>query len=109
SVVRTCCRFSWFVLIVAAILTAGAGGYVRQNFAITTDISGLISAKLPWRQREIQYDAAFPQQSDTITVVVDASTPELVDGASPALAYALAKDAKHFQSVRKPDAGPFFE
>ena len=109
SVVRSCCRFSWFVLIGAAILTAGAGQYVRQNFAITTDISGLISAKLPWRQREIQYDAAFPQQSDTITVVVDASTPELVDGASRALADALAKDAKHFQSVRQPDAGPFFE
>jgi uncharacterized protein len=109
SVVRTCCRFSWFVVIGAAILTAGAGQYVRQNFAITTDISGLISAKLPWRQREIQYDAAFPQQTDTITVVVDASTPELVDGASRALADALAKDAKHFQSVRQPDAGPFFE
>src|ERR1700693_3316815 len=74
-VVRTCCRFPWFVLGVAVIAAAGAAAYVQENFAITTDTSQLISATLPWRQREIQFDAAFPQQSDTIVVVLDAATP----------------------------------
>jgi uncharacterized protein len=108
-VVRTCCRFPWFVLVVAVIAAAGAAAYVQENFAITTDTSQLISAKLPWRQREIQFDAAFPQQSDTIVVVLDAATPEHADSASRALVQALANDPEHFQSVRQPDAGPFFE
>jgi uncharacterized protein len=108
-VVRTCCRFPWFVLVVAVIVSAGAAVYVGENVAITTDTSQLISAKLPWRQREIQFDAAFPQQSDTIIAVVEAATPELADGASRTLAQALAKEPEHFQSVRQTDAGLFFE
>ena len=109
SVVTVCCRFSWLVVVIAALLTAGAAEYVWQNFAISTDTSQLISPKLPWRQREIQFDAAFPQQSDTIVVVVDAATPELADTATRALAQALAGKPDHIQSVRQPDAGPFFE
>jgi uncharacterized protein len=109
SVVTVCCRFSWLVVVIAAVLTAGAAEYVWQNFAISTDTSQLISPKLPWRQREIQFDAAFPQQSDTIVVVVDAATPELADTATRALAQALAGKPDHIQSVRQPDAGPFFE
>jgi len=109
NIVRACCRFSWLVVVVAAIVTAGAAGYAREHFAISTDTGQLISARLPWRQREIQFDAAFPQQSDTIVVVVDAATPELASRASRALAEALAKRPEHIQSVRRPDAGPFFE
>jgi hopanoid biosynthesis associated RND transporter like protein HpnN len=108
-VVRTCCRFPWLVLVVAMITAAGAAAYVHENFAITTDTSQLISAALPWRQREIQFDAAFPQQADTIVVVLDAATPELADSASRALVQALAREPEHFQSVHQPDAGPFFE
>jgi uncharacterized protein len=108
-VVRTCCRFSWFVLAVAVFVSAGAAVYVGENVAITTDTSQLISAKLPWRQREIQFDAAFPQQSDTIIAVVEAATPELAESASRTLAQALAKEPEHFQSVRQTDAGLFFE
>ncbi len=109
TVVTACSRFSWLVVIIAAIVTAGAAEYARKNFAISTDTSQLISAKLPWRQREIQFDAAFPQQSDTTVVVVDAETPEHADSAAEALAQALAKNSQHIQSVRRLDAGPFFE
>ncbi len=109
NVVRICCRFSWLVVVFAAIVTVGAANYARQNFAISTDTGQLISDRLPWRQREIQFDAAFPQQSDTIVVVVDAATPELADSATKSLAQALANKTKHIQSVRQSDAGPFFE
>jgi uncharacterized protein len=109
TLVTACCRFAWLVVVVAAIITAGAAEYVYENFAISTDTGQLISQRLPWRQREIQFDAAFPQQSDTIVVVVDAVTPELADSAARELAAALAKEPAHIQSVRQPDAGPFFE
>jgi hopanoid biosynthesis associated RND transporter like protein HpnN len=109
NIVRACCRFSWLVVALAVLATGGAGYYAKEHFAISTDTGQLISAHLPWRQREIQYDAAFPQQSDTIVVVVDAATPELATDASHRLTAALASRTDHIQWVRQPDAGPFFE
>src|SRR5262249_36573105 len=74
-----------------------------------TDTSQLISSALPWRQRELRLDAAFPQRTDTIVVVVDGLTPELADGSAGTLAEALGKKPELFQAVRRPDAGPFFD
>ena len=106
KIVSACCRFAWMIVVLAAVITAGAAEYARQNFAITTDTGQLISPSLPWRQREIQFDAAFPQQSDTIVIVVDAATPELAESSTGALADALAKKAQQIQSIRRPTAAP---
>jgi len=106
---RACCRFPWLVIFTAIIGTAGAMEYARRHFAIDTDTSQLISAALPWRQRELQLDVAFPQRTDTIVVVVDGSTPELADVSARALAEEFGKTPHLFEVVRRPDAGPFFE
>jgi|RhiMethySRZTD1v2_1073278.scaffolds.fasta_scaffold08988_3 hopanoid biosynthesis associated RND transporter like protein HpnN len=106
---RACCRFPYLVILTAAIASAAATEYARRHFAIDTDTSQLISSALPWRQRELQLDRAFPQRTDTIVVVVDGLTPELADGSAGALAEALAAKPDLFHSVRRPDAGPFFD
>jgi uncharacterized protein len=87
----------------------GAIEYTRVNFAIDTNTSQLISSDLPWRQRELQLDAAFPQRTDTIVVVVDGLTPEVADTAARALAAELARRPELFQSIRRPDGGPFLD
>ena len=97
------------MLLTAIIGTAGAIDYGRRHFAIDTDTSQLISAALPWRQRELQLDAAFPQRTDTIVIVVDGLTPDLADVSARALAEELGKMPQLFQAVRRPDAGLFFE
>jgi len=61
-VVRACCHRPFVVLAIAALATIGAILFTYEEFAINTDTSEFISAKLPWRQREIRLDAAFPQQ-----------------------------------------------
>ena len=109
SVRGVCCCFPWLVITTAIIGTAGAIEYTRQHFAIDTNTSQLISSALPWRQRELQLDAAFPQRIDTIVVVVDGLTPELADSSARALAAELAKKPELFQAVRRPDGGPFFD
>ncbi len=81
NVVKACCRRPGLTLLVASALTFGAVAYTYEKFAINTDNSQLISSKLPWRQRELQLDAAFPQQVDTLLVVVDGATPEQASGA----------------------------
>ena len=67
------------IIIAFAILTAASGVYVVRHFAIDTDVNALISADLPWRQRELAYQSAFPQSTQAILAVVDAPTPELAD------------------------------
>src|SRR5258705_8881099 len=108
KITRTCCRFPWAVIVAALIVTSAAAEYARQHFAIDTDTSQLISTRLPWRQRELQLDAAFPQRADTIIVVIDGATPELADGAARALAAELAKASGQIKAVSRPGAGRFF-
>ena len=105
---RACCCYPWLVIITALIGTAGAIEYAHQHFAIDTNTGQLISSALPWRQRELQLDAAFPQRTDTIVVVVDGLTPEIVDSSARALAAELARKPELFHAVRGP-GGPFFD
>ncbi len=109
NVVKACCRRPGLTLLVAGAISFGAVAYTYEKFAINTDNSQLISSKLPWRQRELQLDAAFPQQVDTLLVVVDGATPEQAAGAAKTLAAALAKSPEHIQAVQELEGGPFFE
>ncbi len=108
-IVRACCRYPALTVIVASLVTLGAGTYSYKNFAIHTDTGQLISAQLPWRQRELQLDAAFPQLADNIIVVVDGATPELARDASSRLVAKLAEDRDNFEAVQEEEGGGFFK
>jgi len=107
-VVRACCRHPVIVVVVAALATLAAILFACETFAINTDTSQYISAKLPWRQREIALDTAFPQQVDTILVVVDGKTPELAADGADRLATAL-QGRDHIQAVYGAETNRFFE
>ena len=109
GIVSTCTEFAWIVVLAAALLGASAGYYTVEHFAITTDTSKLISPNLPWRQREIQLDAAFPHQSDLIIAVIDGQTPELAEGAARQLESKLREDKVSFQRITRPGGGEFFD
>ncbi|HVX36032.1 MAG TPA: MMPL family transporter [Hyphomicrobium sp.] len=110
SIVAAALRLPWLTIVLAMALTAGAVTYITSHFAITTDTSQLISSKLDWRQREQQFDAAFPQHSDTIEIVIDGTTPELAESAARKLYAALsAKVPKPFEAVHRREGGAFFE
>jgi len=109
GLVRVCCAYRIVTLLVAMLLTIGAGAYASRHFAIQTDTGKLISPDLPWRQRELQLDAAFPHQSDTLLVVIDGATPELADSAAKSLGAALANKPAQIKAVYDPAGGAFFE
>src|SRR6185312_3258378 len=109
-IVSAALRLPWLTVILGLTLTAGAIRYVAGNFAITTDTSQLISPDLDWRQREQQFDAAFPQHTDTIEVVIDGATPEVAESAVRKLYTALSTmTPKPFEAVRRREGGAFFE
>ena len=75
-----CARSRWRRQLVADM---------AQNFAMTAETSQLISPKLDWRKRGIEFDKAFPQLQNLTMIVVDGATPELADDGARRLALAL--------------------
>jgi len=108
AIVTRCTRHAWAVIIAASLLAVGSGLYAAKHFGINTDINTLISQDLPWRQRELAFEKAFPQHLRSILIVVDAPTPELTTAATSALADRLQANKELFESVAQPGGGKFF-
>jgi uncharacterized protein len=107
-IVRLSTRHAWVVIAAFLIAAVLAGGYVARHIAINTDSGKLLSSSLPWRQQEIKLNALFPQRTDLIVAVIDATTPEAADEAADALAKALAPQANVIRAISRPDGGDFF-
>jgi hopanoid biosynthesis associated RND transporter like protein HpnN len=107
--VDRCIRHARVVIASALVLSSGAAIYGVQRFAINTDVSKLISPDLPWRQRQLAFQRAFPDRRESILVVVSAPTPELAGAARNTLLDELSPRNDLFHSVRAPDGGAFFE
>src|SRR5206468_759432 len=106
-VVGFCTRHPWPVIVIAAVLAIGSALYTVTHFAITTDTDQLLPQDLPWRQHELAYREAFPQ--DQILVVVQGPTTELVEMAADRLAAELRIRDGRFPSVRRPQGSEFLQ
>ena len=102
-----CVHYAWPVIAVALLLTVASSWYAATHFSMTTDINKLISTDIPWRQRELKFESAFPQY-ELIVAVIEAPTPELVAEASDALTARLSQQKNLFRSVQQPQGGAFF-
>jgi uncharacterized protein len=102
-----CVHHAWPVIAVALVLTVASSWYAATHFSMTTDINKLISTDMPWRQREMAFERAFPQY-ELIVAVIEAPTPELVAKASDALTERLSPQKDLFRSVQQPQGGAFF-
>src|SRR5258708_38570865 len=104
-IVDFCARRHWTIAIAGVLLMVGAAAFDAARFSINTDIEGLISQDLPWRQRELELSKAFPKKG--IVVVVKATTPENAEQATNTLAQALSKNPDLFPAVEQFDSGIF--
>src|SRR6185295_7587992 len=108
ATVTRCTRHAWLVIALATLAAVISGIYAARQFAINTDINTLISQDLPWRQRELAFEKAFPQHLRSILIVLDAPTPELATEATSVLVNRLEGNKELFQSVAQPGGGEFF-
>ena len=108
SIVKACTRFAPLTVALGLILAIGSGYYTAHHFIINTDINTLISDKMDWRQRDVQFDKAFDRDSN-ILAVVEAPTPELTGAAAAALEAKLKGDKTNFVSMQPLGTGEFFE
>jgi hopanoid biosynthesis associated RND transporter like protein HpnN len=108
AIVTTSSHHALAVLLVGLIFATVAAWYAGTHFAITTDTNEFISSSLPWRQRLIAFNKAFPQMDENILVVIDAKTPEAAESAAAQLSAKMQTRTDLFKSVQRPDGGPYF-
>jgi uncharacterized protein len=105
-VVDFCGHYCWIVIVAGTLLLLGSATFDAARFSINTDVEGLISQDLPWHQRQIELNRAFPQKG--IVALVQAPTAENAEMATSQLVQALASTPDLFGSVGQPDNGDFF-
>ena len=108
AIVDFCIRRAWFVVVASMLILAGSAVYVARHFAINTNVTTLLSPDLPWRKRELAYQAAFPGETTSILAVVSAPTPEFAGAAAASLVKQLTPQTAQFHSVTDVQSGPFF-
>ncbi|WP_428541691.1 MMPL family transporter [Rhodopila sp.] len=104
-----CARRAGLVALLALLLAAAGLFIIHTRLGVTTDTNGLFSKTLPWKQRQAELQAAFPQGEDLLVAVIDAKIPEQADSTAAHLADALRQDTTHFSLVRRPDASPYLQ
>lgn len=109
SIVDTCTRFPWAIIVIMALLTAATAFYSARNFTINTNVNRLISPDLDWRQRELAVDRSFPHRNETILAVLQAPSSELATEANAALIQKLRERPELFQSVQSLNESEFFQ
>jgi hopanoid biosynthesis associated RND transporter like protein HpnN len=107
GLVGFCRRYALAVVVIGLLLACLGGAYAAHTLGVTTDTDALFAASLPWRQREMAFDKAFPQFRNLLVAVIDARIPEEADATAAALAEQLGADRAHFLSVRRPDTSPY--
>jgi len=100
---------SFLVLFLSVLATAGVLIYTLNHFRIDTELTDMISEKLPYRKLEKEFQSAFPQFKETIVVVIDAGTPEAARLQREKMAERLKKETGLFKGVYAPGSGEFFE
>ena len=102
-----CARNRIATVVAALVLTLACLWLGATRLGVTTDTSNLFSMSLPWRQRTVAINSAFPRQQDLLVAVVGGATPEEAEETADALAAAIAPNTAHFMSVDRPDNSPY--
>ena len=100
-------RHAWTVVLAGILLAAGSGFYASHHLGVNTDTDQMFSASLPWRQRAMALDRAFPQFQGLLVAVIDANVPEEAEETARDLTRALAADHTDFSMVSRPGSSPY--
>jgi uncharacterized protein len=101
--VDACRRHARLVALVFLALTLGCLAYTAHGIRMDTDTDTLLSAELPWKKAEADYDRSFPQKQRLLVAVIDAATPDRADAAAAGLTAKLLERPDLFHHVRRAD------
>jgi hopanoid biosynthesis associated RND transporter like protein HpnN len=98
----------WLVLVFSVVLCGYCLYYTTEHLTVDTNTVKMISIELPFQQNRLRLERAFPQDSNTVLLVVDGETPEQTRAAIRFLGERLRQDAQ-VVSVYIPGEDAFFQ
>ncbi|WP_298136270.1 MMPL family transporter [Acidiferrobacter sp.] len=101
-------RRAFWVLAVAVLLTAASLVYTVTHFAISTDMSKMLSQDLPFERAQQRFNKAFPGLDRTLLIVVHSDSQSLARRDAMRLAHWLRRHGRGITQVNEPDGGRFF-
>ena len=96
------------VLVAVFALAFFSFRYTAENLSMNTDTEDMLSADLPWRKLDREYEERFPQYDNNILIVIAAATPDQALDAAGLLYRRLQQEDALFDSVYYPNALPVF-
>ncbi len=89
--------------------TAISFSYAYMYLGINTNTTEMLAADVPFQEAREHYKKTFPQNTDSILLVVEARTPEMAYAAVKNLDGRFRNEPEHITSVYTPFGGSFFE
>ncbi len=94
--------------VMVLVLAFFAGRYALDNLGMNTDTRDMLSAELPWRQLDREYETLFPQYDNSLLAVIEAPTPDQARDAAELLYQRLRREDVLFVDVYYARALPVF-
>jgi hypothetical protein len=101
-------RAPYLVLLTMLLLSGAAIYYTINHLTINTDTTELIAPDAPFQKNRRTFEKNFPQDVNTLLLMVESDTPELTTGATNRLSRMIAADKENFDTVYVPSNSEFF-
>ncbi|SMF96375.1 hypothetical protein SAMN02949497_3771 [Methylomagnum ishizawai] len=98
----------WLVILFFVAACGLSLWYTARNLSVNTDTADMIATDVPFQRNRIRLETAFPQDVNTILLLVEGQTPEDTQSAVARIGGALRADTADFSAVYVPDDGEFF-
>jgi hopanoid biosynthesis associated RND transporter like protein HpnN len=99
----------WLLIVSFVIASVFIGKYTMDNLTINTNTADMISTELPFQQNRIKLEKAFPQDVNTILLLVESDSPEQTSAVVKRISEELRQNKTAIKSVYVPDEGEFFD
>ncbi|MBL79082.1 MAG: hopanoid biosynthesis-associated RND transporter HpnN [Nitrosomonadaceae bacterium] len=97
-----------WIILVALLAAMSCSVYIAKNLGMNTDTADMLAEHLPFRVNLKHYNKTFPQENDSMLVVLDAPTPEQAYATAGLLSDLLKNDTQNFQDIYAPNIDSFF-
>ena len=99
----------WLLIMSFVLASVFIGKYTMDNLTINTNTADMISTELPFQQNRLKLEKAFPQDVNTILLLVESDSPEQTSAVVKRISEELRQNKTAIQSVYVPDEGEFFD
>jgi hopanoid biosynthesis associated RND transporter like protein HpnN len=109
AVVELVCRRPRTLLALLGALSVGLGAYAALNLGVNADPQSMVSADLPFRVQEREFNESFRAANDEFLMLVDGDSAAVAGRAAEALAERLRAQPELFERVIVVGGGAFYD